>query len=173
MAARARPERILRKIVKEGTTSGVALLAEGKKGRYKQPPSPLSKGIDVSKPTLTRRNLTECVRVAMQGDPLDQLDPEIPLHRLAQKIATELSGEETEVWKQHRLLELFWDRTEGRVPEVLESTVTVKGVIALPVVTSSAMDWSRDAVDVLNARRSAIDVQALPPAPDPSSDGDD
>lgn len=63
------------------------------------------------------------------------------------------------------MLELVWDRTEGRVPDKLEIDATVRGVIALPVVSSSALDWSADAVKVLSGhRRDVIDTPALPPA---------
>lgn len=112
-----------------------------------------------------RRNLTECIKIALDGDPNEVLNDKIPLHRLANKMAKELSGEEVEIYRQHRLLELVWDRTEGRVPDKLEIDATVRGVIALPVVSSSALDWSADAVKVLSGhRRDAIDTPALPPA---------
>ena len=121
--------------------------------------------LSVVPPRVIKRNLTECLKIALDGDPSEILDDRIPLHRLAFKMVRELSDEQHELWRQHRLLELVWDRTEGRVPDKLEIDATVRGVIALPVVSSSALDWSADAVKVLSGhRRDVIDVPALPPA---------
>ena len=117
-----------------------------------------------------KRNLTECLKVALDGDPDGILDGDrIPLHRLAKKMVRELSDEQHELWRQHRMLELVWDRTEGRVPDRLEHDINVRGVIALPVITSSEMNWAADAVKVLGPSRT-IDVSALPPKPSPDED---
>jgi len=118
-----------------------------------------------------KRNLTECLKIALDGDPDGILDGDrIPLHRLATKIVREMTDDQLELWRQHRMLELVWDRTEGRVPDRLEHELNVRGVIALPVVTSSEMNWAADAVKVLDPSRT-IDVRALPPKP--SSNDDD
>ena len=95
------------------------------------------------------RVLSDCVKIALAGDPNRLLDRSVPVHRLAAKIADELSGDDEPAWKMHRLLELVWDRLEGKVAEKLEIDAQVRGVIALPVVTSSTLDWSADAIKVL------------------------
>jgi len=121
-------------------------------------------------PQRVKRNLTECLKIALDGDPSGILDPDrTPLHKLALKMVRELSDDQMELWRQHRMLELVWDRTEGRVPDRLEHDVNVRGVIALPVVTSSEMNWAADAVKVLGPSRT-IDVRSLPSPP--SSDDD-
>lgn len=121
-------------------------------------------------PQTVKRNLTECVKIALDGDKSKILDPDrVPIHKLALKMVRELSEGNIELWRQHRMLELVWDRTEGRVPDRLEHELNIRGVIALPVVTSSEMNWAADAVKVLGPSRT-IDVQALPPKP---SSGDD
>jgi len=121
-------------------------------------------------PRVVKRNLTECLKIALDGDPDGILDGDrIPLHRLATKIVSELTDDQMELWRQHRMLELVWDRTEGRVPDRLEHELNIKGVIALPVITSSEMNWAADAVRVLGPSRT-IDVQALPPKASPDED---
>lgn len=121
---------------------------------------------------VSKRNLTEVVKIAMEGDPNHLLDESIPLHRLAMKITNELSGPERPAWLQHRLLELFWARIEGKLADKLDVDVAVRGVIALPVVTSSALDWAADAVQILSSarERQTIDVAALPSGPSPEGD---
>lgn len=102
-----------------------------------------------------RKSLTEVLRHVMNGDPECLLDKGAPIVRLAMKIRDDLLREGKPVdW---HLLELVWDRFEGAVPAVVESNVTVRGVIALPVLRASEIDWAADAVSSL----------AAPPPPPP------
>jgi len=159
----ARTQTLIRSVIRTGTLQPLKKVSGRERAalRKRAERSELS----AVKPSTVKRNITECIRLAMDGDPTGILDPDrIPLHKLALKIVSELSGEEIESWKQHRVLEMIWDRTEGRVPDRLEHEVNVRGVIALPVVTSSALDWAADAVKVLGSARKedALEVRALP-----------
>lgn len=177
MAKRFRPDQVISSICKKGSAvdhrphAGRPTKAE-KAAQPKKPVVPPGHA-----PYASRQVLSDCVKIALAGDPDGVLDDSIPLHGLVKKIAAELSGKDEPVWRMHRLLELVWDRMEGRVPEKLEIDAQVRGVIALPVVSSSALDWSADAVKVLAGRSNAgavredvIDVPALPSKASPDED---
>lgn len=169
MESDGKTARLIRSLVKGETAVPPARKISGRERTALQRRAEMAE-VTTAPVRTVKRNMTECLKIALDGDPERILESDrIPLHRLVQKMVRELSDEKLELWRQHRMLELVWDRTEGRVPDRLEHELNIRGVIALPVVTSSEMNWAADAVKVLGPSRT-IDVQALPPKP---SSGDD
>lgn len=161
----ASPCNTVRTILADGTA--VAPAARRKRSgpaKYRKGKGPIKVPMPGGSTLIGRGALTDAVKTALSGDPDRRLDSAIPLHALALKIARELTEDEQPVWQMHRLLELIWDRLEGKVPDKLETDIRVQGVIALPVVQSSALDWSRDAIEVL------APVQNRPALPSPNQD---
>ncbi len=103
------------------------------------------------------------------------VDGSVPIGKLVRRLVGDLIDPEEKVdW---HVLAMIWERLEGRVPERLEAELNIRGVIALPVLRASEMDWSADAVAALtgHSERPAL---TLPPTsvrtePEPSSDQDD
>lgn len=121
-----------------------------------------------------KRTLTEVLGTLLQGDPeaLEQRHRRVPIVRLAARIRDSLTGTATvedpdpvPVHQQHQLLGLVWERGEGKVAERLDARLTIQGVIALPMIRSSEMDWGADAARYLAEdaarRRLALPAQVV------------
>jgi hypothetical protein len=111
----------------------------------------------------------------MNGNELN-LPKSLPIVRLAERIRDGLLDTEIPIHSQHQLLGLVWERAEGKVPDKLEVDIAIRGVIALPLLRASEIDWGAEAVQVLaadaSARKairdaSAQDADELPATPDP------
>lgn len=121
------------------------------------------------------RTLTALIQAELWGDKNGVVDRSVPIGRVARRIVDDLEDRSQRLdW---HLLALIWERMEGRVPDRMEIEATVRGVIALPVIKASEIDWTADAVAALS------DAAHLPPAlqlpasaiktSEPSSDQDD
>lgn len=109
----------------------------------------------------TDTTLTELLRQKLYGRHDHYLDPTIPIVKLADRISNELLEAENFDW---HLLDLVWQRFEGQVPAVIQSSINVQGVIALPIVSAGEIDWTKDAMTALAGPSRAL------PAADPGAD---
>lgn len=108
------------------------------------------------------RTLTALISAELWGDQQGVVDQSVPIGRVARRIVSDLENPDQRLdW---HLLALIWERMEGRVPDRLEVEATIRGVIALPVLRASEMDWAADAVSVLTETARAAPVYELPPA---------
>jgi len=108
------------------------------------------------------RSITELFRAELWGDSQGVVDSSLPIGQVVKRVVGHLTDKDEKLdW---HVLGMVWERLEGRIPDRLEVEATIRGVIALPVLRASEMDWSADAVSVLAETPRAAPVYELPAA---------